>query len=190
MRIIDLATGTATSADNIAIDSSSGGTRKVPILSTINGLIHAVVDPVQGSLTSLSEYVGTDSFSGTLSAAVTACQSAISALQTSVQSLAGRMTAAESGIKNRLQVMTMNLNPGDISCAAGVTTVIYNWDDMSAVLPSGATLKAATFNYATGSLMYPANLQVNNGRLYFRLFNPSANAIVVSNLVMQLFYTV
>lgn len=58
MRIIDLATGTATSADNIAIDSSSGGTRKVPLLSTVNALITAGISALSSAVSALSTRVG------------------------------------------------------------------------------------------------------------------------------------
>lgn len=154
MRIIDLATGTATSADNIAIDSSSGGTRKVPFLSTVNALIAA----------------------------------GISALSSAVSALSTRVGSVETAVGQRLLVWTGQLT-ASVSCPAGATTAVFSAYDVSDYLPDGATLKAATVGWTTDNLI-PVNTQVIGGKLYVYLYNYKSAAVTVSNVAVQLFYTV
>lgn len=193
MQIHELNTGTATDADYIPIDNGTD-TRKIPFISTVNGLVHAISDAVAASLTSLSEYVGTG-LTGTVSGAIAGLQTQLDTFWERLRETMGittmlqsRMTYAENDISNRLLVWTGQLT-ASVSCPAGETTAVFSAYDVSDYLPDGATLKAATVGWTTGNLI-PVNTQVIGGKLYVYLYNYKSAAVTVSNVAVQLFYTV
>lgn len=194
MQIHELNTGTLGDDDVTAIDDGSD-TRKLPLKSAIMALIRGVTDLIDATIANLWEYVGTGIPSGQTVSGVVAevhndmvgIEGRLGEDEQNIANCASRITSAETAIGARLLVWTGQLT-ASVSCPAGTATAVFSAYDVSDYLPDGATLKAATVGWTTGNLI-PVNVQVISGKLYVYLYNYKDAAVTVSNVAVQLFYT-
>lgn len=89
---------------------------------------------------------------------------------------------------NTLKLQYVSI-PVTATVQGGTNSVILNWGDVGGSYLPGKTIVGAFLAFSSGSVLSQANCQVTDGRkVYLNVFNPSGNAISVSNIILAVFY--